>query len=111
MTLANAGPAFRLGTMLSVAVAEPVAPTIRIPASAVSSEGGKPAVWLLAKDGRHVERRAIGVAAAKDGADEDTVQVASGLAAGDEIVTVGVHSLADGEAVAGGLPAGEGAKL
>lgn len=114
MTLENANRAFRLGTMLTVSVSEPTAATIRIPASAVLAEGDKRAVWLLARDGTHVERHEIGLAGPrsdKSAGDDDKVQVSSGLKAGDEIVTVGVHSLVDGQAVAGGIPASEGAKL
>ena len=111
MTLEKAGPAFRLGTMLSVAVSEAMAPTIRIPATAVLADGGKHAVWLLDKDGAHVARREIGLSNPRVPGDDDVVQVASGLAAGDEIVVVGVHSLTDGQAVAGGKSMSEGAKL
>ena len=109
MTLDNPGPAFRLGTTLSVSVGEAIAPTIRIPATAVLSDGEKHAVWLLTKEGTRVTRREIGLAG--EGGDNDMVRVASGLAAGDEVVTVGVHSLAEGQAVAGGIPASAAAKL
>ena len=99
MTLVDPTPAFRLGTMLTVAVQTSIPPKIVIPATAVFGDGDAKAVWLLDKDGGHVRRRAISVLNTKD----DEVVVGSGLTAGDEIVTVGVHSLTDGEAVGGAV--------
>ncbi len=106
MTLENAGPAFRLGTTLTVSVEKAIAPTIRIPATAVLTEGDAHAVWVLAKDEAHVTRRGVTIA----GSEDDEVRVTSGLKAGDEIVVVGVHSLSDGQAVAGPTTGG-GLKL
>ena len=106
MTLENPGPAIRLGTMLTVSTGEKTPPVIRIPATAVLAEGDKRAVWVLDKDGKHVSRREIDVSATEG----DSVRVASGLAAGDEVVIVGVHSLTEGQAVAGSA-SGEGLKL
>ena len=99
LTLTDASPAFRLGTTLSLSRETRVAPHMLVPAGAVLSDGGKPFVWVLSADGRHVARRAVGLA----GAVEDQVSVTSGLEPGERIVIVGVHSLSDGEAVAGEL--------
>lgn len=100
MTLENPTNAFRIGTTLTVAVETPIAPKIFVPASAVI-DGGGTAVWLLAPDGRHVTRRPVTLGARDDG----RVLVLEGLRAGDRVVTVGVHSLVDGQEVAGAVGA------
>ncbi len=102
LTLADASPAFRLGTTLSLSRETPVAPHMIVPTGAVLEDGGKTFVWVLAADGRHVARREIGLAG-RAGVADDGASVTSGLQAGERIVIVGVHSLRDGEAVAGEL--------
>ena len=102
LTLRNPPPAFRLGTTITVVHDIKVAAYVPLPASAVTDTDGKSFVWLLASDGKSVARRDITVASR----DAWRVDVASGLSAGDKVVTVGVHSLAEGQAVAGGLAAG-----
>ena len=99
LTLQNASPAFRLGTTVSISHETVVAPFMRVPAQAVLAQEGKTFVWRLAKDAKHVARVAVALAGVIDG----QALVTSGLDAGDRIVTVGVHSLRDGEAVAGEL--------
>ena len=99
LTLSDASPAFRLGTTLSLSRETSVAPYMLVPAGAVLRDGGKPFVWVLDEDGRHVARRAVVLA----GTTDDQVPVTSGLKPGERIVVVGVHSLTDGEAVAGEL--------
>ncbi len=99
LTLTDASPAFRLGTMLSLSREVSVVPHMLVPAAAVLKDGGKPFVWVLGRDGRHVARRDIALAGMVD----DQASITSGLEAGERIVIVGVHSLGDGEAVAGEL--------
>lgn len=97
LTLVDADPAFRLGATITVVAERPTAPKLYAPASAILDAHGQHFVWLLAPDGRSVHRREVTIAAAAD----DQVEIRSGVAAGDKIVTVGVHSLVDGQAVGG----------
>jgi RND family efflux transporter MFP subunit len=97
LTLEDPRPGFRLGTTVTVEIDRPIPPKILVPSGAVVSEAGAKHVWVMAQDRRSVARRAIEVGAAEG----EMVAVSSGLAAGDRIVVVGVHSLHDGQEVAG----------
>lgn len=110
LALKNASAAFRLGTTLSVSRERPTTPFVPLPATAIWDAGDKakdrssagPKVWLLDADGHHVHERDVTLATQPPGErDGDVVRVASGLERGDRVVVVGVHSLANGEAVAG----------
>ena len=101
LTLQNSPLAFRLGTTITVVHDIAVTPYIPIPATAVTEDEGKSVLWILAPDGKSVTRRTITIAKR----DAGEIDVASGLSAGDKVVTVGVHTLVEGQAVAGGLPA------
>ena len=100
MTLEDPPRAFRIGTMVTASVTRDIAPKIMVPPWAVLEEGGKHSVWVLAKDGASVSRRDVTIA----GREDDKLVVASGLTGGERIVTVGVNSLRDGQAVAGEMP-------
>lgn len=97
LTLEDPGAAFRLGTTVTIAREQAIPSKILVPAAAVLSDGSGRYVWVLAENGQSVTRRKIGVA----GNEGDSIIVQSGLATGDRIVIVGVHSLRDGQAVAG----------
>ncbi len=101
LTLQDASAAFRLGTTVSIAHEARVAPYVPVPAGAVLNGDGAAFVWLLAPDGRTVTRRGVTLAAPGESDAAATRRVATGLADGDRVVTVGVHSLAEGQAVAG----------
>lgn len=64
------------------------------PASAIFSDGGKSCVWLLS--GEVVAKRTVEV---DDLRSDGTMTILSGIAAGDVIVTAGVHKLVEGQAV------------
>jgi membrane fusion protein, multidrug efflux system len=66
----------------------------RLPATALFQSGPDPAVWVVRED-LTLELRRVQVARYES----DSVFVASGLSAGDRVVTAGVHRLADGETV------------
>lgn len=100
MTLEDPPRAFRIGTMITASVTREIAPKILVPPRAVVDDDGKRWVWMLAKDGASVSRREVTIS----GSEGDKALVASGLAGGDRIVTVGVNSLHEGEAVAGEMP-------
>jgi len=97
LTLVDPVTAFRIGTTIAVESEQAIAPKILVPSTAVVDGDGGRYVWVLADNGTKVARRVIDVA----GTEGDNTVVKSGLAAGDRVVVVGVHSLHDGEAVAG----------
>ena len=65
---------------------------MRLPLTAVLDEQGRHAVWVLDGKTLRVKKRAVTLA----GIDSQTVTVASGLQAGETVVTAGVHLLRDG---------------
>jgi membrane fusion protein, multidrug efflux system len=68
---------------------------IEIPASALTTIENKPAVWVVDAKGQRVHRREIAVT--RD--TPDSVIVTDGLASGERVVTAGVQTLYDGQAV------------
>ena len=66
-----------------------------LPLSAVMQQQGRPAVWLLDRATMTVQVQPVVVA----GADGNAVVVASGLNAGQTVVTAGVHTLTPGQKV------------
>jgi RND family efflux transporter MFP subunit len=97
LTLEDPVAAFRIGTTIAVEAEHAIAPKILVPSAAVVDGDGGRYVWVLADNGTKVARRIIEVASTEG----DDAVVKSGLAAGDRVVVVGVHSLHDGQAVAG----------
>ena len=87
--------AMRLGTTVTGRMTLDAAPAIEIPTSALVRTGGKTAVWVVDPATQVVAQREISVGAAGDA----SVQVASGLADGDIVVTAGVQALRPGQKV------------
>jgi len=86
----------RLGQTATVSLALPaVAGVIKLPLSAVFEQQGKSQVWLLDKATMTVHAQAIQVV----GAEGNQVLVAGGLAAGQRVVSAGVHVLSPGQVV------------
>lgn len=94
LTLQSPPDAFRLGTTVRVGLTDTGAPRIELPASAILEHDGQTSVWLVGTDGR-VARRAVSTGERRG----DQVVLTSGIAAGDRVVTAGVHSLTDGQTV------------
>lgn len=95
LTLEGAGEAFRLGTIVTTAVAGAPGPSVvTVPDTAVLERDGGSVVWIIGPDGR-LAARPVALGPARDGA----VPVLSGLAEGDRVLTAGVHSVTDGQAV------------
>lgn len=65
-----------------------------VPLTAIFQQGDKSAVWIVAPD-RSVNLRAVQVAEYRD----DGVVISHGLAAGERIVSAGVHKLVAGEKI------------
>jgi hypothetical protein len=65
-----------------------------IPLSAIFQQGDQAAVWIVAAD-RSVSLRPVTVASYRD----DGALISSGIAAGERIVSAGVHKLTAGEKI------------
>jgi membrane fusion protein, multidrug efflux system len=88
-------PGLRLGMTVSVTLAQAGgALLISLPATALFQSGNAPAVWVVQDDSTLV-LRPVEV----ERYESDVVLVRAGLAAGDRIVTAGVHRLAEHERV------------
>lgn len=87
--------AMRLGTTVTGRMTLDAAPAIEIPATALVRAGGTTAVWVVDPATKAVSQREITVGSAG----EASVQVKSGLADGDIVVTGGVHALRPGQKV------------
>ncbi|WP_247882125.1 efflux RND transporter periplasmic adaptor subunit [Brucella intermedia] len=91
----NAPDAMRLGATVNGRVSVGSASTIKIPASALTAANDAPAVWIVDPQTETVTLRNIEVA----GFGSASVSVASGLSAGDIIVTAGIQALHPGQKV------------
>lgn len=87
--------AMRLGSTVTGRMRLEAPPGISLPSSAMMRADGKTAVWIVDPKASTVSLRNIVVSAA----DAATVQVASGLNAGDVVVTAGVQALRPGQKV------------
>lgn len=92
LSLANPPDAFRLGITVQVSLSRPVSPRVDLPSTALLEQDGKAQVWIVDPASSKVALRSVEVVARGDG----SVAV-SGLAAGDRVVTVGIHSLEAGQ--------------
>lgn len=92
LSLTDPPDVFRLGITVQVTLTKPVAPRVDLPATALLEKDGKTQVWIV--EGGTVALRDVTVVARA----ADRISV-SGLAAGTQVVTVGVHSLSAGQQV------------
>ena len=88
-------PAMRLGSTVTGRMQLAGAPGIAVPATALVRADGKTAVWVVDKATGTVSMRNIQIG----NADANSVQVTSGLQAGDVVVTAGVQALRPGQKV------------
>ncbi len=94
LSLEHPPEAFRLGTTVTVTQSHRIEPVIEIPAAAVLRGDGRAQVWIVTPSNT-VELREIAIGKQAG----ETVAVSKGLAAGDRVVTAGVHSLTIGQRV------------
>jgi RND family efflux transporter MFP subunit len=86
-----------LGQTATVSVPVPSTPgALRLPLSAVFEQQGRSTVWVLDKGSMTVRAQPVAIA----GAEGNTVLVASGVSAGQTIVSAGTHTLTPGQKVA-----------
>ena len=95
ISLVNPAEAFRLGTTVTAFPTVAAADTIDLPRSALLDRDDKSFVWIVDPVSSKVASVPVTVA----GGDEATVHIASGVKPGDRVVTAGVHSLVEGQAV------------
>jgi RND family efflux transporter MFP subunit len=93
--LVNPPAAMRLGSTVNGRMRLEAPPGMTIPSSALMRADGKTAVWIVEPKASTVSLRNIAVGTA----DATTVQVNSGLNAGDVVVTAGVQALRPGQKV------------
>ncbi len=97
VTLPDAPEAMALGATVTGRASVPQTPLILLPASALTSEDGAPAVYVLDPQARVLRRQRIEVARYT----ADSILVTAGLTPGQRVVTAGVSRLRPGQAVAG----------
>jgi RND family efflux transporter MFP subunit len=86
--------AFRLGTNVTVSLAQQIQPSIFLPPAAVLSENGKDFVWIVTPE-KTVSLKEVGIGERGAAA----VKIDKGLSAGEIVVVAGAHSLKAGQAV------------
>ncbi len=97
LTLKQSGD-LRIGSLIRARPASKRAPSLTIPAQAVLMRDDAPHVWVVTRGGGGgaVSLRAVTI---EEPALGGMVAVSAGLEAGEEIVTRGIHSLAEGQPV------------
>ena len=95
ISLSKPPESFRLGTTVTATVTTQGVPGFELPASALLERGGRPTVWVVDPLTKTVSVRDVTVSA-REGL---LIRVTDGLAPGTRVVTAGVNSLSDGQAV------------
>ncbi|MHB1083287.1 MAG: efflux RND transporter periplasmic adaptor subunit [Thiobacillus sp.] len=90
----------KLGMSATVDVGSEAASGLSVAQTALFKVDGQPQVWVVDRQTQKVEARSIQLGALSG----DRVAVASGLAAGEWVVTAGVHKIAPGQQVRLVLP-------
>ena len=94
VALPSPAPEMRLGAIVVGRAETEGREVMSVPANALLQSGDGPQVWVVAEDGT-VRRRAVELLEFS----ADSVVVRRGLSAGEKVVTAGVNSLAEGQAV------------
>jgi len=95
-SISDADANVQLGKTATVTLSETRAEAgVRLPLSAVSNDAKGAHVWIVNADDRTVARRAVAIASY----DQESVMVATGLASGERVVTLGIHRLDEGSIV------------
>ncbi len=85
-----------LGMTASISLSRPdTQPLAEVPLAAIFQQGTRPAVWVIDRASGAVALRPVVIARWRD----DTALIASGVAAGEIVVTAGVHKLEAGQKV------------
>ena len=95
LTLADTPLAFHLGTAISVTLTSAVSPRVELPASALLESEAKTRVWIVDPQQKTVSTREVKLLERT----ANSVVLASGVQAGERVVTAGVNSLKPGQKV------------
>lgn len=95
ITLDDPPEALRLGSTVTTRLVAADSSAIRLPASARLDRDGKTYVWLVDADSKTVHLREVTAARNADG----SMRISAGLDFGVRVVTAGVHSLKEGQAI------------
>lgn len=95
MALLDPPEAFRLGMTITVALKRRIPPRIPLPVTALVEADGRAAIWVVAPDGKTMNRREVSVL----GREEGRVFVGGELRAGERVAIAGVHGFTEGQAV------------
>jgi multidrug efflux system membrane fusion protein len=96
VTILDASPNVQLGMTANVFLgAGESQPVIRLPLTALFQQGEKPAVWVVDPNSATVALTPVEVLRYT----QETIEIASGLQAGDLVVRAGVHKLYPGQKV------------
>jgi membrane fusion protein, multidrug efflux system len=94
ISLNNPPESFRLGSTVTARLINSENSVLRVPASAVLTEGAETFVWVVDSPASTVSLRKVNLSEHEGG-----IGVISGLAPGVRIVTAGIHSLKPGQQV------------
>lgn len=97
LTLFYPPDALRLGSVITAAATGQDGTEIRIPSSAIRTEGSKTSVWLVDEAKASVSSRAVAVDL--DHVPGNTVTIVDGIEPGDRIVVAGVNKLEEGQTI------------
>jgi multidrug efflux system membrane fusion protein len=95
VSIVDADAAVKLGMTASVEVADAAAPALSVAQSALFRVDGRPQVWVVDRRSGRVAARDVELGALSG----ERAAVVGGLAAGEWVVTAGVHKLAPGQQV------------
>ncbi|MCF3642478.1 efflux RND transporter periplasmic adaptor subunit [Rhizobium sp. TRM95111] len=95
--LADPPEAFRLGSVITASATISAEAQILLPSSAVLEEKGSVGVWRVDPAAKTVTLQSVKIAG--ELVPGGTVRVIEGVQPGDRIVTAGIHTLKDGQAV------------
>ncbi|MDP1960768.1 MAG: efflux RND transporter periplasmic adaptor subunit [Reyranella sp.] len=99
LTLNDPAPAFRLGVTVYVTLQKPISPRIDLPATALLERDAKTRVWVVEKKSSGADATVSLRDVTVTSRTAETITIASGLSAGERVVTAGIHSLKPGQAV------------
>ncbi|MBC3957939.1 efflux RND transporter periplasmic adaptor subunit [Pseudomonas triticifolii] len=94
-SLTETPPSLRLGTAISISLSSAIAPRMRLPLSALQEVDGKRQIWVIDPQRHTVNPRVVNVVAQEG----SSFLLASGVSAGEKVVSAGVNSLKPGQKV------------
>lgn len=94
-SLTETPPSLRLGTAISISLSSAIAPRMRLPLSALQEVDGKRQIWVIDPQSQTVNPRVVNI----ESQEGSSFLLASGVSAGEKVVSAGVNSLKPGQKV------------